>query len=121
MEENKQTEAAAAVLAAATATAGIMKELSDIKTVQAVAANQSQNTNETVREIKTDVKEIKQKQGQYLTRPEHEAYIKEAEKKNDDYEGRIRRLEKYGSIAIGAILLLQILNSLGFFRQIFKM
>jgi hypothetical protein len=113
MEANQdnvnQIAAAASVAAAAAAvnsTAGIMKELSDIKVAQAKNDTEIKNIGASVQEIKSDVKDIKML---YVTHAELNSFIGATDKIDDDHERRVRRLELWGTLAIGGLWVIQLL------------
>ena len=80
----------------------IMKELSDIKSSLAVNTNETSNIKATVNEIKQTIKDI---QNRYITQEDHKILSDTV----FDHETRIRKLELWGAIALGAILLFEIL------------
>lgn len=93
----------AASAAAVSSTAGIMKELSEIKIAQAKNDTEIKNIGATTTEIKTDVKEIK---ALYVTRAELKTFINMVDDIDKDHEARIRWGEatiKYGLGFLGAV------------------
>jgi hypothetical protein len=63
-----------------------------------------------VKELKDNTtKRVETLEHEKLDKAEAQRLLKEAEKLHNDHESRIRRLERYGSAAIGALALLEFL------------
>lgn len=97
--------AVAAASAAVTATAGIMRELGDIKVAQGKNDTEIKNIGSSVQEIKADVKEIK---ALYVTHSELRTFQHSIEAVDKDHEMRLRTAEKIYRYGLGALGLAQL-------------
>jgi hypothetical protein len=112
MEDSQDTinkiAAAAAVAAAAaavTSNAAIMKELSAIQVAQGKNDTEIKNIGESVKEIKSDVKDIK---ALYVTHDELKVFQNSVNNIDTDHETRIRTSENFYRYGLGALYLLNI-------------